>query len=203
MSLLEQKNLPENGFLDNITKWLKELMDKVKSWLDEILVKLWLKKQEEIKNTIEDSQKELGDLLLEVNNEFKDDGVLSEKEKETINKNQETKNYYDWLKKEFWEEVANKEIHVFLSKFKEFAKDSQLSNDEEKELKTYISNQKEKIEKDENLKKIVKEITESKDEKKWTNVEKIIIAYEEIKWEDENKNPTKLEVLAKLEEEEK
>lgn len=200
MVIETQNNIPEKWFFDNITSWLKELMDKITWWINDILVKLWLKKEEEINKETEKTQKELSEMMVEINNSVKDDWKLNKEELGLINKNKEIKNHYDWLNKTFWEDIAKREIDIFLQKIKEWTEDNNLSEEEKKEIQSYYWEQQEKIEEDENLKTIIKNFPSIKNPKNWSSIENIIKVYEEIKWEDEDKKPTQDQVLEKLNE---
>ena len=96
MVIETQNNIPEKWFFDNITSWLKELMDKITWWINDILVKLWLKKEEEINKETEKTQKELSEMMVEINNSVKDDWKLNKEELGLINKNKEIKNHTPW-----------------------------------------------------------------------------------------------------------
>jgi len=198
MNNIEQKNTNSLWFFDSITSWLKELMDKITWWINNLLVKLWLKKQEEIKQESTKTNKELSELMSEINQNVEEDEKLSEEEKLLINQNEDTKNYYKWLTDTFWEDIANRESEILLLQIKEKTKDNDLNNDETNKIQTYISDQKTKIEADDNLQKIIKDFPSIKNQKNWSTIQEIITAYEEVKWEDEEKEPTQEEVLERL-----
>lgn len=198
MNNIEQKNTNSLWFFDSITSWLKELMDKITWWINNLLVKLWLKKQEEIRQESTKTNKELSELMSEINQNVEEDEKLSEEEKLLINQNEDTKNYYKWLTDTFWEDIANRESEILLLQIKEKTKDNDLNNDETNKIQTYISDQKTKIEADDNLQKIIKDFPSIKNQKNWSTIQEIITAYEEVKWEDEEKEPTQEEVLERL-----
>jgi len=176
-------------------------MKTIQEWLNSMLQRLWLKKQEEIKTETEQTNKELSELMSEINQNVKEDKKLSEEEKFLINQNEDTKDYYKWLTDTFWEDIANRESEIFLLQIKEKTQDNSLNNDEKNKIKNYISEQKEKIQADDNLQKIIKDFPDMEDSKNSSSIQEIITAYEEVKWEDEEKRPTQEEVLAKLNEE--
>lgn len=176
----------KNNWIQNMLWWFSEslskLFDNIKGTFDNLLVNLWLKEKEEINETKNQSKEEQKKLQyetiissLDIYNDLelllKEDNILSEKKEQIL------------------ENIKNK----ILSKNKDISK-------LQEEILTEIKNEKtsyEKINKNENkIKNIIKEIIQKW--KKYT-ISEIIKSYEEIKWENKEKEPTQEEVLEKLE----
>lgn len=186
MTWVEKNSLPEKGFFNDITKWLKDLMNKITWGINEILVSLWLKKKEEIKQEINTSQKEQVELQVPIK----------------LENNQSFKDFLSWLK-DIYDEETSKQIEDNLKK--EIINKTEKIEDIDKNIEYILEKTEESLQKvkdNEESKEIVKTIYEDKDQKEKYSINQIIAAYEEIKWEDEDKKPTKEEVLAKIKESE-
>ena len=197
MTWIEQSG--EKTFFETLSDWFKDVVNKIKdiSWKFSDWVKdlFWIEKK---------TQKSLVDLSKEiVENQTKDDleklikdmedtTWLTEIEMKFIWRNKELSDYYKWLKDNLWENIAKKEMDIFLSEFIDKTKsDDKLTTDEEKELKLKIltDDEKKKLLKDKNLKMIIEEIID--DWEKY-NIKEIINVY------DSEEVNTKETVLNKL-----
>ncbi len=186
MTWVEKNILPEKGFFDDITKWLKDLMSKITWGINDILVSLWLKKKEEIKEETEKSQKEQIELQVWIK----------------LENNQSLKDFLSWLK-DIYDEQTSKQIGDNLKK--EIINKTEKIEDIDKNIQSILEETEknlQKIKDNEEIKEIIKIIYEDKDEKERYSINQIMATYEEIKKDDEDKKPTKEDVLAKLEESE-
>lgn len=188
--MAEQLNNNEKSFFDTIWNSLKDLMEKITSGLNSILVKLWLKKEQELKK-IDNLTKDNLDALYK---KIEKDSKLSENEEEEINKVEEFKEYYWWLTKNFGKNSAKKEMASFIeNELLERIEDKELTGNEQNEIKDKIKKQQKSLKKDETLTNITKEILNGSYN---YTIDEIIEAYDNIKWE--NIDPTKENILVKL-----
>jgi len=197
MTWIEQSG--EKTFFETLSDWFKNVVDKIKdiSWKFSGWIKdlFWIETK---------AQKSLAELSKEIiENQTKDDlkklikdmeetTWLTEIEMKFIWRNKELSDYYKWLKDNLWENIAKKEMDIFLSEFIDKTKsDDKLTTDEEKELKLKIltDDEKKKLLKDKNLKMIIEEIID--DWEKY-NIKEIINVY------DSEEVNTKETVLNKL-----
>ncbi len=182
MTWIEQSG--EKTFFETLSDWFKDVVNKIKdiSWKFSDWVKdlFWIEKK---------TQKSLVDLSKEiVENQTKDDlkklikdmedtTWLTEIEMKFIWRNKELSDYYKWLKDNLWENIAKKEMDIFLSEFIDKTKsDDKLTTDEENKLKSKIltSDEKNKLLQDNKLKTIIEEIIN--DWEKY-NIKEIIAVY--------------------------
>lgn len=182
MTWIEQSG--EKTFFETLSDWFKDVVNKIKdiSWKFSDWVKdlFWIEKK---------TQKSLVDLSKEiVENQTKDDlkklikdmedtTWLTEIEMKFIWRNKELSDYYKWLKDNLWENIAKKEMDIFLSEFIDKTKsDDKLTTDEENKLKSKIltSDEKNKLLQDNKLKTIIEEIING-----WEkyNIKEIIAVY--------------------------
>lgn len=187
MTWVEKNILPEKGFFNDITKWLKDLMSKITWGINEILVSLWLKKKEEIKQEIDKSQQWQVELQIWIK----------------LENNQDFKDFDSWLKNLYNDEDIVKQIKDNIKK--EIIDKTEKIEDIDKNIKDILETTKnslEKIKDNKDVKDIVNTIYAEKDIKEKYSINQIILAYDEIKGDDEDKKPTKEDVLAKLKESE-
>ena len=156
---------------------IKDISWKFSDWVKDLF---WIEKK---------TQKSLVDLSKEiVENQTKDDleklikdmedtTWLTEIEMKFIWRNKELSDYYKWLKDNLWENIAKKEMDIFLSEFIDKTKsDDKLTTDEENKLKSKIltSDEKNKLLQDNKLKTIIEEIINDGDK---YNIKEIIAVY--------------------------
>lgn len=192
------ENSGDKWFFEKVSDWFKDIFEKIKEltwkftdWLKDLF---WIEKKtqkslaELAKEIVENQTK--GDLKELIKN-MEETTWLTEDEMKFIWRNKELADYYKWLKDNLSENVAKKEMDIFLSEFIDKAKsDSKLTSDEEKELKSKIlTSDEKKILADKNLQQIVKEITSSWEQ---YSVKEIIAVY------NKDETSTKDAVLAKL-----
>ena len=182
MTWIEQSG--EKTFFETLSDWFKDVVNKIKdiSWKFSDWVKdlFWIEKK---------TQKSLVDLSKEiVENQTKDDlkklikdmedtTWLTEIEMKFIWRNKELSDYYKWLKDNLWENIAKKEMDIFLSEFIDKTKsDDKLTTDEENKLKSKIltSDEKNKLLQDNKLKTIIEEIINDWEK---DNIKEIIAVY--------------------------
>ncbi len=179
-----------------ISNGLKELMDKITGWINDVLVKLWLKKETEKKETEEETinkleetekkirwditKKELKNLMEEIENDWK----LTEEEENVVEKikNKEIKNYIDRLEETFEsEDIQEREKEIILNELEAITtwdSDQTLG-----EFKNKLSQQQEQINEDENLKWIIEDINKDKED---YLIQDILVAYNKTKEKREN-----------------
>ena len=182
MTWIEQSG--EKTFFETLSDWFKNVVDKIKdiSWKFSGWIKdlFWIETK---------AQKSLAELSKEIiENQTKDDlkklikdmeetTWLTEIEMKFIWRNKELSDYYKWLKDNLWENIAKKEMDIFLSEFIDKTKsDDKLTTDEENKLKSKIltSDEKNKLLQDNKLKTIIEEIIN--DWEKY-NIKEIIAVY--------------------------
>jgi len=167
-----------------ISGGLKELMEKITWWINEILVKLWLKKEKEIKEETENSKEEQIKLQIWIK----------------IENNQEYKDFISWLEniydnEEIFKKIKeNVEYEIFQKTDQIKDIDSNISKTTEELLKNI-----EKIKEDKILKGIISDIYDDEDIEKKYSINQIVKIYKEIKeTKEEDEETIKEEVLEKL-----
>ena len=145
-----------NNIIDNIKDDLSWLLEKIKKWWHDILKRLWIEKEEAVKETVSDTQKKLDDLAkklvdlelsklkdkeIEENIEWKMD------DESTIlwmlaKNNENIKNWFNWIleKDNSWnyiidEDTRSREIEMILLSLKE------ISNNDQDDSKTDLTEQ--------------------------------------------------------------
>jgi len=170
MSKIEKKE-----WLTWVFEWisggLKELMDKITWWINEILIKLWLKKEKEIKEETENSKEEQIKLQIWIK----------------IENNQEYKDFISWLEDIYDNEEIFKKIKENVE-YEIFQKTDQIKDidDNISETTEELSKNIEKIKQDDTLKDIIWDIYDDDDIEKKYSINQIIKAYEKTKKSKDN-----------------
>jgi len=189
-----------------ISETLKKLMDSIMKPINKILEDFWFKEKKEKDDVIAWSKEELENLMQNIKTNVDDNTELNEKEKIILEwlflNNENLKTTTDRIKKEFWEDIAERESAIFLSMLKIETDGWEIEESELNNLVDKMKKNKEKIEWDENLKWIIKIFPSIKHIKKGSSIGVIITAYDKIKNEKEKNNDdseiTSTDVLAKI-----
>jgi hypothetical protein len=179
------------GVLDDITKGLKELMDKVTWWLNDLLVKLWLKKKTETDETVEGSKKEQIELKIwveiEINTDYTD--------------------LVSWLEEIYDDDI----VEIIKENLKtQVLEDTTELTEVDKNIVDIVEEAQENLEiikENEEIETIIETIYSDDDIEEKYSINEIVLAYKVIKdWKEEWKEDeeiTKEKILEKLEEDNK
>ena len=122
MTWIEQSG--EKTFFETLSDWFKNVVDKIKdiSWKFSGWIKdlFWIetkaqKSLAELSKEIIDNQTK--DVLKNLIQDMEETSCLTEIEMKFIWRNKELSDYYKWLKDNLWENIAKKEMDIFLSEF--------------------------------------------------------------------------------------